>query len=463
VATILAFAAMPAVPSFAQEAPPDFSEITSELTPSVVAITTQRAVEEEDIMEMIPPELRERFEERFGQPLPEQDGPAPPEAQAQGSGFLISEEGHIVTNNHVIADATDIQVVLADGSSQPAELVGTDPATDLAVLQIADMDGAAVAEWGDSEAIQPGAWTIAIGSPFGLGGSVTVGVLSARSRDIRTGPYDDYLQTDASINRGNSGGPLFDADGEVIGVNTAIFSPTGVNVGIGFAVPSRTAQPVVEELIETGEVRRGFIGVQLQPLTDAMARALRLETAEGALIAQIEPGEPAEAAGLQPGDVVLELDGQPIADPRALSFAVAERDPGDEAALTIQRRGERMEIQLTLGAREFDQPTAAIEPEPTPDVQEEGQFGLSLSPLPDTLRQELEIEEGGAMVQRVQPGGLAAEAGIMQNDVILEAGDEPVIEPADLAAAWDEARADDRPLVLRIQRGEMVLFVAVEG
>lgn len=448
--------------AMAQDAPTDFTGIVAEMSPAVVAITTRRVAQSQDEMaEMIPPGLRERFEERFGQALPDRET-QPRQAQAQGSGFLISDEGHIVTNHHVIADATDIQVRLEDGAPRPATLVGSDPATDLAVLQIEAPGELTIAEWGDSEAMQPGAWTIAIGSPFGLGGTVTVGVLSALSRDIRSGPYDDYLQTDASINRGNSGGPLFNAHGEVIGVNTAIFSPTGVNVGIGFAVPSRTARLVVDELVETGEVRRGFIGVRMQPLTDELARAFGLDAPRGAIVAGVEPGGPAENAGLRAGDVVLDFDGEEIADPRALSFAVAERDPGEEVVLAIQREGDRREVELTLGSRDFTQAAAAPEPGPTPGV-EEGRLGVALSPLPGTTRDELEIAEGGVMVQRVQPQGIAAEAGLMQNDVILEAGGRSIIEPGDVAAAWDEARGEDRPLLMRIQRGNATLFLAMEG
>jgi serine protease Do len=452
--TVLALLWAAPVPAVAQQTPTDFTEIVAQMTPAVVAVTSRRQIEQQAIPDALPEPFAERFRRQM---------PAPPqEAEAMGSGFLISEDGYIVTNNHVIQEASEIQVLLSDGTSRAAELVGSDSATDIAVLQIDSTQGMAVARWGDSDAVQPGAWTIAIGSPFGLGGTVTVGVLSARSRDIRSGPYDDYLQTDASVNRGNSGGPLFDARGQVIGVNTAIISPTGGNIGIGFAVPSRAAQRVVEQLIETGEVQRGYIGVRLQDMTDALARALDLQQAEGTLVAQVEPDSPAEAAGLRSGDVILEIEGQEVESSRELSFAVAERAPGDEVALTVRRDGEARAVRMALGSRETPQETSATA-EP-PDTADESRLGLALAPLPDMLRNQMGIEEqGGVVVQRVHPGSLAAESGLHEGDIILEAANRPLEEPRDLADAWASAQQQDRPMLLRVRREDNAIFVAVES
>ncbi|CAN5791678.1 Do family serine endopeptidase [soil metagenome] len=443
-----------------ERAPTDFSAIVEAVSPAVVAIATRQLVEVVDLPQGMPDGLPERFREQFG------DGEMPPqETRAMGSGFLISEDGHIVTNNHVIAEATDIQVVLADGSRLPAELVGSDPLTDLAVLRVEPteemMEDMVVVDWGDSEALQPGAWTIAVGSPFGLGGTVTVGVLSASSRDIRVGPYDEFLQTDASINVGNSGGPLFNIDGEVVGVNTAIFSPTGASVGIGFAVPSRTAETVTSVLIAEGEVRRGFIGAGLQDLTDVMARAFGLDAdAEGALVGHVEPEGPAEQGGLQHGDIVVGLNGDAIAEPRDLTFAVAELQPGDEAVLRVLRAGEEQDIAVTVGTREVPQPDPVVEV----DEPDRTRLGLALRPVPDALREELGLEDaGGAVIERVRPAGLGAASVLQPGDVITEAGGAPLEEPGDVAEAWAEARDGEEPLLLRVLRGPQSLFVAIEG
>ena len=323
-----------------QPAPVDFTQIVAEVSPTVVAIIAQRTQSD-----------RAPRGTPGNMPFGDAEPDAPPRtATAQGSGFVISDEGHIVTNNHVIQEATEIEVLLADGSRVPAELIGTDPATDLAVLQVDDLtEGTSVASWGDSDALLPGAWTIAIGSPFGLGETVTVGVLSARSRDIRSGPYDEFLQTDASINQGNSGGPLFNAQGEVVGVNTAIFSPTGANVGIGFAVPSRLATLIVDQLIDDGEVRRGLLGVNLQQMTEILAEALGLDDVRGVLVSQVVPDGPADDAGLQMGDIILQLGDQDIEMPRDLSLAVAELAPGTTAMLTILRADEEIEVEVMIG------------------------------------------------------------------------------------------------------------------
>ena len=456
----VAIACLASTPAtIAQEAamtpPEDFTTIVADLSPTVVGITARGVA----APRQMPPERGP-----FGMPgpfggMPGQQAPQR-ETVAGGSGFMISEDGYVVTNNHVVEGATEVEILLTDGSTRAAEVVGTDPATDIAVLQIEDMSDIAVAEWGDSEAMEPGAWTIAIGSPFGLGGTVTVGVLSATSRVIGAGPYDAFLQTDASINSGNSGGPLFNTSGEVIGVNTAIFSPGGGNVGIGFAVPSSIAENVVQQLIDTGDVQRGFIGVTLQAINDSLARALNLEGTDGAIVTSVEPEAPAEAAGIREGDVILSIDGQTTEDPRQISRAVADIAPGTDVPVTVFRDGERIEVTLTLAERE------AAQGEETPqEMTPEGEMmGLAVAPVPELVRRNLGLEEGEAIiVQRVQPGSPASDAGIMQGDVILGAGDEDVSSAQELSNAWAEARDADRPLLLRINRNGNLLFLGVEA
>jgi serine protease Do len=448
-ATVLACASLPA----AAETPPDFTSIVAQTENAVVGIATRRLVEDErSMLDMLPEPFRERFQDREpnGEPQPR---------LAMGSGFLISQDGHIVTNAHVIDAATEIMVQFADETTHAAELVGADPATDLAVLKIDPPPGMSVVEWGDSEALEPGAWTIAMGSPFGLGGTVTVGVLSAHSRDIRVGPYDDYLQTDASINMGNSGGPLFNAAGEVIGVNTAIFSPVGINIGIGFAVPSATAQRIVDELIATGAVRRGFVGLNLQEVTDTMARALGLDEPRGVLVGHVQPGGPADEAGLEHGDVLLRLDGDEVRDPRELSFAIAGREPGTAVTMTFLREGELREVEVTLATREVEEIAALIEEAPPEDDRT---LGIALAPLPEVLKDELGIDSG-VVIGHVEPGSIAARTGLQEQDIILEVERQPVEAPTDVAEARESAQAEDRPLLMRVMRGEMALYVALES
>lgn len=449
-------------PVAAQQIPSDFTAIVEQMSPAVVGIRTERDVGQGQD-QAATPQIPERFREFFGPGMPGGPSQGQRPVRGLGSGFLISNDGHIVTNNHVIEGATEIEILFAEGDSvgEPisAELVGADPATDLAVLKITPRDGMTVAEWGNSDSMKPGAWTIAIGSPFGLGGTVTVGVLSARSRDIRSGPYDDYLQTDASINQGNSGGPLFNEAGRVIGVNTAIFSPTGANVGIGFAVPSRTAQDVVSQLIATGTIERGFVGLRLQDISPAISRALGMDDATGALVASVEPGSPAEAAGVEVGDVVTQFAGEPVESPRDLSRAVAEREPGTEVPLVVRRNREDVQLSVELGTREVAE-TASV----SPGTDEEEMLGLSLSPLPEVMRRELQLDEdvGGAVVQRVRPDSPAAEAGIQQGDVITEVDSSAVENPVDVRTAWQAARDAGKPLLMRVLRDGSPLYVAVE-
>lgn len=461
VAALLAVLAFAPLPVTAQPVPPDFVAVVKEKMPAVVAITTRQRVEEQEQAQALPDDLpfREFFRRYYGErPEPRQQQ----ERQALGSGFVINSDGYIITNNHVVEDAEEIQVVFGERTNVPARLVGRDPATDIAVLKVDPQPNMTVATWGDSDAAEPGSWVIAIGSPFGLGGTVTVGVVSARSRDIHSGPYDDYIQTDASINRGNSGGPLFNARGEVIGVNTAIFSPSGVNIGIGFAVPSNTARAVADQLIRTGRVERGYVGLRLQEITPAIAQALGRADDKGVLVASVEPGGPADKAGIRSGDVITQFDRKPVESGRDLSRAVAAMRPGTQASATVIRDGKSQELTVTIGQRSDEQTARLTAPD---DADGGKRLGLALSPIPEAARGQLGLDPGvaGVLIQRVDPNGPAADAGLQQGDVIVSANNQPVSAPADVARAWTEAQDQKRPLLLRVKREDQYLFVAIQG
>jgi serine protease Do len=440
-------------PGLAEQAavPTDFSAVVRQKMPAVVAILTKQMIEDEaqGIPDDVP--FGDLFRRRFGEPRAQA-------RMALGSGFIISAEGHIVTNNHVVDKASEIHVRFADKTDIAAKLVGRDPSTDIAVLKIEPRPNMAVATWGDSDKMEPGAWTIAIGSPFGLGGTVTVGVLSARARDIQAGPYDDFLQTDASINQGNSGGPLFNAAGEVIGVNTAIFSPVGANIGIGFAVPSRTAQSVADQLIRTGKVERGYVGVRLQELTAGIAQALGRSDTKGALVASVEPGSPAEKAGIKTGDVITSIGNQTVQEPRDVSRAVALMKPGSRMPIAVSRNGKTQEITVAIEQREEERPfrTGALE---YPDAGGK-RLGLSLSAIPEAARRRIGGSTG-LLVESVEPGSPADENGIRPGDVILAVNNREVAHPSDVAEEWTKARRDNRPILLRLSRDGQSRFVAI--
>jgi serine protease Do len=442
-------------PGLSGTAPFDFAAIVARTGSAVVAVQTRQ---------IVLPELPTGLPESVVDRLRERGDLRPRIGRGTGSGFFVSRDGHIVTNHHVIDQTTEIEVVLDDGTTHPADLVGADPATDLAVLRIDPAvfgdETPVVAAWGDSDALARGSWTIAVGSPFGLGGTVTVGVLSARQRDLDTGPHGGFLQTDAAINVGNSGGPLFNVAGEVVGVNTAIFSPTGASVGIGFAVPSNTAEQVVRQLIEEGAVRRGHVGLELQDLDDVMARAFGYARGGGALVDSIEPGSPAEAAGLRPGDVIVRLEGRDIVTARDLARAIADMEPGGEVTLGYRRDGAAAQsVTLTLAEAPLpEMPDLALV-----EAQGDIRLGLTLRSMTEELRAELGPDAPGVLVRGVRPGGLGAARGIRAGDLIVEAGRMPVRAAADVAAAWDAAKAEERPLLLQIIRAETSLYVAIEG
>jgi serine protease Do len=375
-------------------------------------------------------------------------------AQSQGSGFIISPDGYVVTNNHVVENASgDVSLTLDDGRSVTASVVGSDPKTDLALLKIKDA-GPFKAVSFSSAAPRVGDWVIAVGNPFGLGGTVTAGIVSARGRDIGAGPYDDFLQIDAPVNRGNSGGPAFNANGDVVGVNTAIYSPSGGSVGIGFAIPAEVARDVIAALKDKGAVARGWMGVQIQPVTDEIADSMGLRSNKGALVAETQPNSPALAAGLRSGDVIVAVNGDRIESPRELSRRIAAMGPEARVELTYLHAGAEKTTSVRLAAPPNDAP-ARLEParlaEPDAPLKP---LGLTLAPARNG--------EAGVAVAQVEPEGAAARQGLRPGDVILEAAGQPVARPADVQGAFAAARKEGRKAVLlRVRSGEAVRFVAL--
>jgi serine protease Do len=385
-------------------------------------------------------------------------------SEGQGSGFLIDAGGYIVTNNHVAGEADEITVTLQDGRKFDAELVGNDARTDLALLKIEDGGNLPYVELGDSDKARVGDWVVAIGNPFGLGGTATAGIISARGRDdvrINEWNYTDYLQLDAPINFGNSGGPVFNTAGEVVGVNTAIFTPNGGNVGIGFAIPSNQVKNIVAELRETGTVERGYLGVNIQSLDDDLAASLGLDEERGALVAQVVPGSPAEQAGVQPGDVITRFNGEDVKDATALSRLVASADPSESARLTVWRDGRSRELTVELG--EAPNETVALN-RGGPGAQGGlGAAGLTLQALTPQDRAQLELPSDvqGVLVTSVAPDSPAAEKGIRSGDVITRINREPVTNVADAAAALNAAREGNGTALLLVRRGDAQQFVAL--
>lgn len=398
----------------------------------------------------------DEFFKRFGP-----DGNAPEEpahrSTSLGSGFIIDPAGYIVTNNHVVTGADEVKVVTQEDHEFTAKIVGTDPKTDLALLKVEGGGNLPAVKWGNSDQMRIGDWVVAIGNPFGLGGTVTAGIISARARDIGAGPYDDFLQTDAAINRGNSGGPMFNMAGEVIGVNTAIFSQSGGNIGIGFAVPSEIAQPIIAKLRESGKVTRGWLGVAIQPVTPEIAQALGLDQQGGALVAQVTPDSPAAQAGMESGDVVTEFDGRKVDGPRDLSRMVAQADVGKRAGITVLRNGDRKNLEVTIRQLEETQTAAGS---PDQNGSQAGPLGLTLAPLTPETRKRFGVsaDAQGTVVVQVAPNSPAATHGLRPGDVITQVGRQPVKEPGDVVAAVEQARKanQDHVLLLRSREGNSI-------
>jgi serine protease Do len=438
--------------------PASFADIVDRVKGAVVSVkvTLADVAEDEDS-----PPLRhggpvERFFKRFGLPSPDEDGRrlGPPHDRdtAQGSGFFISSDGYIVTNNHVVEHASVVTVTTDGGRTFPAKVIGADPKTDLALLKVEGANFPAV-----QFAAKPprvGDWVIAVGNPFGLGGTVTAGIVSARGRDIGSGPYDDFIQIDAPVNHGNSGGPTFNNEGEVVGVNTAIFSPTGGSVGIGFAIAADVVQDVVEQLKAHGSVARGWLGVEIQPVTPDLANNLGVKPDTGALVAKESADSPAAIAGVKVGDVIGSVDGAAVSSPRDLARRIAALGPKKSVSLKLSRDGKDQDITVMLGAMPADSMLAEATPAPAP---------TSASPS-DLAKLGLELEpgDGGAKIITVEAGSLAAEHGLSVGDIIVDAGGKAVVKPADVAHALEEAKSAGRKSVLiRVKTDQSMRFVAL--
>ena len=468
-------------PAMAKPGPDGFAEMAAKLLPAVVNISTTQTIKSDKAqrpeMPQFPPgspfeeffkDFFDRNQRQGGNNNNNNKPDAPPRrATSLGSGFVIDPSGIVVTNNHVIADADEITVTLQDDTSFKAELIGRDIKTDLAVLRVKPQKPLVSVKFGDSDKTKVGDWVLAIGNPFGLGGTVTAGILSARAREINAGPYDDFLQTDASINRGNSGGPMFNMDGEVIGINTAIYSPSGGSIGIGFAIPSSMAANVVDQLQKFGKTRRGWPGVRIQNVTDEIAESLGLEKPHGALIASVNEGGPAQKGGIQAGDVVLKFDNKDVTDVRRLPRIVAETPIEKQVKVTVWRKRKEEIVDVKVGELDETEPQAAAQSKTssaTPPAGMVKALGLSLAGITPDLREKFSLSDGadGVVVTEVAGDSPAAEKGVKAGDVIMEVAQEEVKNPAQIAAKIDEARKAGRKSVLMlVDRQGDLRFVAL--
>jgi len=460
------------VPVFAEavrvEAPqaPSFANIVEKVSPAVVSVRVQGDAQQvagsamPDIpgLENLPDDHpMKRFFREFRGDRPDRDraprrsGPRP---VAQGSGFFISEDGYLVTNNHVVENGSGFTVLLDDGTELDAKLVGRDERTDLAVLKVDEDRKFTYVAFADDSNVRVGDWVVAVGNPFGLGGTVTAGIVSARGRDIGAGPYDDFLQIDAAVNRGNSGGPAFNLNGEVVGVNTAIFSPSGGNVGIAFAIPASTVKQVVQQLREDGTVERGWLGVQIQNVTPDIAESLGLQKPQGALVAEAQPESPAKAAGVQSGDVIVSVDGKDVASPRELARLIASIDPQKTVELGVWRGGESKTLDVKLGSMPGDdQQAKAGDSKAAPASDTLDQFGLTVVPS----------EEGsGLVVTDVEVGSTAEQRGLAAGDVIVAVNSQEVKSADDVTKAMKEAGdAGRKAILMQVERDDNSRFVAL--
>jgi len=440
---MIAFAPVTTTRAHDGKGPESVADLAEQLADAVVNISTaqtvqgQRSVPMPQVPEGSP--FQEFFEEFFNRQNRDDDQPR--RVQSLGSGFVLDgKAGIIITNNHVIEGADEVTANFNDGTKLKAEVIGTDEKTDIAVLKVEPVTPLKDVSFGDSDTIRVGDWVMAIGNPFGLGGTVTVGIVSARNRDINAGPYDNFIQTDASINRGNSGGPLFDMHGNVIGINTAIISPSGGSIGIGFAIPAKTAIRVIDQLREFGETRRGWLGVRIQEVTDEIAESLGMDEATGALVAGVTEDGPAAKGKVEAGDVILKFDGKTVDAMRELPRMVAETAIGKEVDVVVLRKGEEVTIRVTLERLEESQVADSSAPsdtvEDTKPAETSKVLGMTLAELDDSLRKKFSIEDDvtGVVITEVETGSSAEEKRVMAGDVIKEVAQETVSTPADVAA-----------------------------
>ena len=460
--------AWPALPQPAQARGPEaIADVAEQVIDAVVNISTKQSVDIRGGVPNLPPgsPFEEFFEEFFKNKRGQNGEPQAPtqrRVNSLGSGFIIDPAGLVVTNNHVIADADEVNVILNDGTTLKAEVVGRDTKTDLALLKVKPTRPLKAVSFGNSDTLRLGDWVIAIGNPFSLGGTVTAGIVSARNRDIQSGPYDNYIQTDAAINRGNSGGPLFDLNGKVVGVNTAIISPSGGSIGIGFAVPSKTVMPVIDQLREFKEVRRGWLGVRIQQVNDEIAESLGVKSGRGALVAGIDEKGPAKPAGIEPGDVIVRFDGQEIKEMRDLPRIVADTPVGKDVEVVVIRKGKEENRHVKLGRLEDIEKQASVEQKKNGPPEEKSAvkkaLGLNLADLTDALRREHKIKEGvkGVLITSVDDDSPAAERHLAPGMVITEVQHEPVTNAADCQRRLDQLKKEG-------EKSAMLLVLSPEG
>ena len=463
-ATVLAVLCLAAAPAWARPAPDSFADLSARLLPAVVNISTSQTLKAppKGAIPDLPPDspLSDLFKNFLG---PRQGQPR--HVTSLGSGSVIDPSGYIVTNNHVIEDSDQITVSLQDGTQMQAKIVGRDLKTDLALLKVAPKHPLPATHFGDSDKARIGDWVIAIGDPFGIGSTVTAGIVSARNRNINAGPYDDFIQTDAPINRGNSGGPLFDMDGNVVGINSAIFSPSGGSVGIGFAIPSNLAREVIGQLRQFGQARRGWIGVRIQQVTPEIAEGLGLPSARGALVADVTKDGPAAKAGLVNGDLITGFDGKPVADDRALPRIVADTPIGKTVAVTVLRRRGTLNLKLTVARLAEAAPDRPVKAPPAPKPKSKvAQLGLSLGVLDGAARSRLKLAPNvqGVLVTAVDGASPAAEKNIRPGDIIVQVQNKAMKTPDDVVRQVDaDAKAGRKVELFLVNRGGDLTYVGL--